>query len=391
MRAHYATTTPFYRHVLDALVNHYEDVAIQRRFQLDERSLERLRPLLPDRALSVLARRAQEPVRVNDVYTFRRWSFEPALWTRLGRRMPLWEYRSMIRSTARQVAQRSTSADVLQFTDGIGFMAMRRDGSRFNLMERRHVHHDVLAAPMETWRGFPTLAAREPIADVLDEEYERADMIVVYSDAARQTFLDRGFSEAKVRTVHRGASALPLVSGVSRDRKLAIYVGRGDADKGLDLAVGAIEAMNGRAKLKIAGPLTRPVLDWLGDFPNSEYVGLLNREQLSRLHAEATLLLMPSIESFGLAMTDAASAGVRIVCSDTAGIGPEMGAAYSTVVSDRDVTSWAQAVEAAFEEETDAVRSERIANQSIAERYSWRKSSEAMDQIHAEIGASLRR
>ena len=57
--AHYATTTPFYRHVIDALLRSYERVSMQRRFQLDEATYTRMRPFLPGRVRYELQRRIQ--------------------------------------------------------------------------------------------------------------------------------------------------------------------------------------------------------------------------------------------------------------------------------------------------------------------------------------------
>lgn len=389
-RAHYATTTPFYRHVVAALNRNYESVDLQRRFQLDERTYRRLSTVAPKQIREVMERRVQPEVDADRVYTFHRSSFEPALYGRMGRPMSAQRFRSLIASTAKEVRNRSRRADVLQFTDGIGYLALRDKSRALTVMERRHVHHSVLMQPLTTWQGFPVRAKTERVADILDEEYATADVIVVYSDAARATFLKRGFDPGRVFTVHRAASTLPRVPGGLRDPRLAIYVGRGDADKGLDVAVGAVERLNGEAKLAVAGPMSKEVLNWLGKYRTVEYLGILNRTELARLYSRASLLLAPSIESFGLALTDAASVGVRVLCADTAGIGPELGPQFSSVIEGRDVEEWAENVSTELQLESDELRSERFASQAIQNRFSWINSEAAMDRLHRELKEAFR-
>ncbi|WOF22258.1 glycosyltransferase [Microbacterium betulae] len=389
MRAHYATNVFHYAYVVDALRRLYDEVSLSRRYEISHRTFARLAPWLPSSARQLVRRRVAPGDGADRRSVLWEASFVPAVRGRLGIPLSDREVVALTGRSAESARRAAVGAAAFQFIEGLGHRALRREEFDVSVMERRSLHHGAFESTVEAWGGFPLQTYVDPLRDVLEEEYAGADAIVVYSDAARQSFLQRGHAPERVWTVPLPIVGPPPAPGseIARDPSLAIYVGRGHIDRGLDVAVGTVERLGSPYRLAVAGPMSRDVLEWMRGHDRVDYLGVLGVEDLGRLYARASILLVPSVESFGLALLDAAALGVRVLCRETSGVGPSLGEPFARVVTGRDIAAWAHAAAEEFADESEERRaSRRDEARTLVTRFTPAVSSEALTRVYRAIG-----
>lgn len=351
---HYATNVYHYDEALAAMRGNFDHVTLQRRFEPDRRTLEALErvpgtALLRDR----MARRLREAPLADRLAGLGPAQFSIPLLGLIGRPAPGSLIRHVNHQSAKAVARELRSTRVFQFVEGLGHVALEDKSPRFELsvMERRNLHHEVFEAPISTFLGFPHAVRPDPLRSYLTEEYEQADRIVVYSEVAAASFEARGFDRSRLvvapLAVHANFSGQPrTIRPVQPSDTPAplLYVGRGDAYKGLDLAVATVRELGAPFTLRVAGPAPREVVEWMKQFPQVEYLGVVSRDRLSSLYTNSSALLAPSVESFGLALIDAAAHGLHVVCRETTGASEFLLPQQFTRVRGRDLADWTKAV-----------------------------------------------
>ncbi|WP_374757284.1 glycosyltransferase [Leifsonia sp. AK011] len=283
---------------------------------------------------------------------------------------------------ARRVARISPRADVFHFIEGLGYRSLRQTDFALSICERRNFHHAVYESPLEPNLDFPENAVPDPIGAILEEEYSRADRILVYSEVARESFLSRGFDPLKVSVAPIGLGSQLPQTARRRDPHLFLYVGRGNIFKGIDVAVAAITSLGQPYRLVVAGPASAEVQRWLRQFPNVAYRGILGREALRELYSTASALLSPSVESFGLAAWEGIGHGLRLIASDTMGATEYIPAHLRTVLVGRDVQAWCEAVLANDSSIDDETR--RRDGLAAVNAMSWERASSALDSIYTD-------
>ncbi|MBZ5734894.1 glycosyltransferase [Nocardioides sp. TRM66260-LWL] len=400
LRGLYATNVFHYRHVLEAMGALCDDVALVRRFEVTPAQLRRARAL-PPRARALLERRVVEQPAGVDVHGLGAAQFLLPLSARTGRLDPARTYRRSVLAQSRRVARvvRGTRPDLFQFAECLGVETLRSGFDGVAVCERRHLHHAALEGDPGAVGDFPHVDKPDPVADVLAEEYERAHLIVVYSDVARRSFLERGFAPERVVVTPLGVPTPPPLPPAdrrpARERHRIAYVGRTDAYKGIDLAVAAVERLGAPFHLHVAGPSSPRVLDWLATKPFVTHHGILGREALTELYLRSSVLLAPSIESFGYAPMEGAALGAHLVCADTTGAAEFLPADAcvlgSTAGDGRDPAAWAALVEAASVVDPDA-EVERVARvRGALEALAWdRVAAPAADALRTAIDLSRR-
>lgn len=164
---------------------------------------------------------------------------------------------------------------------------------------------------------------------VEEEEYRRADALLVPSEYARQTFLDRGHRPDRLLLHRYGCDpsrfhppARPPGADATRGLT-AVFVGRGEPRKGLHLALRAWRdsGAHRRGRLIVAGALVPGFAERLGDLldqPGVELRGFV--DDVPAVMREADVLLFPSLEEGTALVTyEAQAAGLVPVVSDAAG------------------------------------------------------------------------
>ena len=106
-------------------------------------------------------------------------------------------------------------------------------------------------------------------------------------------------------------------------RQGLLFVGRGSADKNLDLAV-AISVELGET-LFVAGTMSESIANWLKKFDNVVVLGELDSSAVLRLMLRTEVLLALGVETFGFAIVEAATSGMKVVTTRFAGASSLLG------------------------------------------------------------------
>lgn len=296
--------------------------------------------------------------------------------------------RAVTHALAKRVSRAAarTSPDVLQFVEGLGYLSVLEGTHRRAVMERRNLHHSVFEAEIEPLLGFPASVTPDPIRDELEIEYSAADRIIVYSAVARRSFLERGYSPDKVFAVPLAIPPLPVVRRADVDSKMIAYIGRLDVYKGVDVAVAAVKELGAGYRLQVAGPGTPEAIRWLRSFEHVDYVGVVDRPGVSRILERAAAVVSPSVESFGLAVAEAAVNGVPVVIRETTGIGDYLPASLRNVVVGREVTDWADALTRVLQDRTREVANDVTA---LTEALTWQRSEREQRSVIRTLTAGM--
>ena len=156
---------------------------------------------------------------------------------------------------------------------------------------------------------------------ILREKIEDIDLIVTYSSIAKDSFIYAGFDPKKIAVVPLDTDMIPdseTKIGIAEKKNRLMYVGRDAPDKGLDIAVFA--ARQTHQDIIVVGSYSREVENWLKSFNFVHYKGVLSRTELFEVMSETEILIIPSIESFGLAVLEGIHAGMKIVVSPFVGV-----------------------------------------------------------------------
>jgi glycosyltransferase involved in cell wall biosynthesis len=375
--AFYGTDVFHYSHVIRAMATVSASVSMMGRFEISPETARTISRLpAPAKAKSLLARRSAQRSPVSGSrFGLGAHQFVFPLLGQIGVKAPPSSHRSVIHSYAKRAARFSRDAELFQFIEGLGHVALERKEFRTTICERRHLHHQVLENDPGIVGDFPFLPRVDPIGEFLEFEYDASDFIFVYSEIAKESFLARGFSASKVLVAPLGVpDPLPLVSR-ERDPYLLAFVGRADAHKGIDVAVAAVEQLGGKYRLEVAGPSTPEVRNWLGTKPRVIYRGILGRNELRNLYSSAAAVIAPSVESFGYAPVEATAHGALLICADTTGAAEFLPESVRAVVVGRDPSIWASHI---HRELTSAANSEqeriRASREAINEM-SWESAS----------------
>jgi glycosyltransferase involved in cell wall biosynthesis len=231
----------------------------------------------------------------------------------------------------REVSTRLTAATTFHGVSGRAgrsFKRARQLGYERLLLESAssHVEHVMrqhrLASTMcgkgESWLN------RAQVRKTL-REYETADYIYVLSEYSRQTFLEAGFPEARLRRrvlkVERRFA--PPLKSVRSAGFTVIYVGRLQVSKGLTVLLDAFRQIHDKdAELILVGGVgTREMENYLKMRMSADKrIKLRPGDPLPSLH-RADVLVHPSFEDgLGLAPLEALASGVPVIVTEDTGM-----------------------------------------------------------------------
>jgi glycosyltransferase involved in cell wall biosynthesis len=142
--------------------------------------------------------------------------------------------------------------------------------------------------------------------------------LITYSRVSEESFRESGFTTGDFRI-----APLPVVIDTEKEShhrasKSLLWVGRGYPSKGLDIAVKLSCDLG--LNLTVVGALGTELVEWLRKFPNVHYKGRKSRIELNRIMQQHEILLVPSIESYGLVVLEGLHNGMKIVTSPFVGI-----------------------------------------------------------------------
>ncbi len=173
-----------------------------------------------------------------------------------------------------------------------------------------------------------------------EQEYARADLIVVPSRYAQQTFVERGVPADRLRIVPLLASSASFrapadVVEARRQRVQqggalrVLFVGALSYQKGLHDLLQVMEMLPPtRFHFRLVGQLTAECAPSAGRLARrAELIGKVPQAQLPQHYAWADLLVLPSIQDgFAVVLSQAVAAGVPFIASTHSG-GPDLVAA----------------------------------------------------------------
>ncbi|HEY0856526.1 MAG TPA: glycosyltransferase family 1 protein [Albitalea sp.] len=167
------------------------------------------------------------------------------------------------------------------------------------------------------------------VQDVLRRFHNHADLSLVPTEAVRRQLGGAGFQRLEV--VGRGVDT-DLFDPARRspqlrkqwgagDGPVLLYVGRLAAEKNVELALCAFEAVRLRtpsaAMVVVGDGPQRHRLE--AEFPAAHFVGVQRGEELARHYASADLFLFPSLsDTFGNVTLEALASGLPVVAYNTA-------------------------------------------------------------------------
>lgn len=200
---------------------------------------------------------------------------------------------------------------------------------------------------------FHTLARTKAEAGILDDPEERpqveaevvrcADVLVVSTPDERAELIERDAPADRVEVIAPGVdhslfspgdpAAARARLGLPADRPVVLFVGRIQALKGVDLALGCLGALRDRSAelVVVGGPsgsdgpaeLTRleALAAELGITDRVRWVPPVRHDRLADWYRAADVCLVPSrTESFGLVALEAAACGTPVVAANVGGL-----------------------------------------------------------------------
>ncbi|HEY5317645.1 MAG TPA: glycosyltransferase family 4 protein [Solirubrobacteraceae bacterium] len=182
-----------------------------------------------------------------------------------------------------------------------------------------------------------------------------ADQLVTVSDATLGQLVELGVPAGQIVSLPNFVPASAFADRSRADQgRHALVAGRLVPEKGFDTAVLACRAAEVPLVVAGEGP-DEPRLRRLAEGADVRFTGLLARDELARIRADAALVLAPSRsdDACPYAVVEALAAGVPVIASDRGGL-PELAGAAGTQRAE-DVAAWTHAVARAWSDPADRV------------------------------------
>ena len=166
----------------------------------------------------------------------------------------------------------------------------------------------------------------KPFVEKCLEEYEEADYILVPSDYAKRSFLERGFDEKRIVKIPFGVDHKKFVNRkstiVNRNKFVVLYVGEVRSGKGVQYLLEAWERLNLReAELWLAGDVKRDIKKVLSKYRHHKDIKHLGFvRNIPELMGRANVFAFPSLdEGSALVNYEAMAAGLPVITTPNAG------------------------------------------------------------------------
>lgn len=232
----------------------------------------------------------------------------------------------------RYVAGRISKANVFQGVTGQcleSLKAARERGCR-TFLDVLTTHVDDFGAQQDReclrFQVRPSINARQ--RETIRLEYERADLIRVMSERARQTFLERGFSNKQVVVIPPPVNLDEFPEARFAESKFRVsFVGLIEPWKGFHYLIDAFNSLNlPDSELVLwGGPGTRSVSRYLQEqmVRNPAIVVKaveIRRHGYAEVYGKSSVLVHPSLaDGFGYVVAEAMASGVPVIVTSSTG------------------------------------------------------------------------
>ena len=233
--------------------------------------------------------------------------------------------------------------DVIHCLSGVAEESLRacRGWSRGTLARlSSHIQTQLTLLEEEERRaGQPLEKPSSWIVEREEREYQLADLVVVPSTFARETFLNRGVAAERVAVVPLATRAHGFTASAdaiaARRRRLmdggrlrVLYVGMLSFRKGMFDMLEVLRALSGRMEFRMVGPVLRECRGFAREAGVLARVeGAVAEADLPAIYAWGDIFLLPTIEDgFAVVLSQAQAAGLPIITTTNSG-GPDILAA----------------------------------------------------------------
>lgn len=155
------------------------------------------------------------------------------------------------------------------------------------------------------------------------QEYQEADYIAVPSTFARQTFLNKNFSEDKLINMPWGVDTSTFRPIPKRDNVFRIISVGMRIIKGIHYLLRAVDelGLKGLELWLIGGSIDDGLKPFLKKYSKKfRYLGAIPQRQLYKYYSQGSLFVLFSLEDgFGMSLLEAMSCGLPVICSDSVG------------------------------------------------------------------------
>jgi glycosyltransferase involved in cell wall biosynthesis len=276
------------------------------------------------------------------------------------------------------------AADVVHVMGGPGGVIIPR---RLDVPVVYTAHHTYRQA-------FSRRSPRRLLSPVEARAYRLAAMVLAVSPSTADAVLRLGVSPRRVEVLAPGIEAERFDrTGVARDPRRLLYVGRLEAEKRPLDAVGVMAELarlypGVRGTVIGHGRLDDAVRTAAAAAPQGAVAvrGSVSEEDLARAYAEAAVLLVPSCyEGLGLVALEAMAAGVAVVAYDVSGLRDAVGG-HGHLVGAGDRQAMARACAALI---TDPARRASLAARAAAavrQAHSWCMVAARVEEVYRAVG-----
>jgi len=230
------------------------------------------------------------------------------------------------RRLAAHLAKQKIPPDVLLSWSSFALESFRLKGPNKKILMRdsSHISEQLSLLRDECRKWSVPFQVPRGIEDRELEEYQLADKVLVLSDFARRSFLNRGFSPERLQLLRLGVDASrfePALDWKLGNPLRVIYFGSISTRKGIPYLLEATSPFSPRElQLTLIGPIEPALRPVLARYSHANYLPSLPHERLAPCIRQADIFVMPTIEDgFGLTVPQAMASGLVPIVTDHCG------------------------------------------------------------------------
>jgi glycosyltransferase involved in cell wall biosynthesis len=194
-----------------------------------------------------------------------------------------------------------------------------------------HISHqsEILKDELSLWnvKPLPGNSVDQRSVFIEEKEYDLADYVVVPSEFARRSFLEKGYPKNKVVKISLGADLTRFrkVSGPDPGTFTVLFVGQVNLRKGFLHLLEAFNALKIKKKrLIVIGELCKEVEETIKikkiDISQVEFINHVDNSDLYKFYNKSNVFVLPSIEDgFGVVMSEAMACGCPVIATENTG------------------------------------------------------------------------
>lgn len=273
-----------------------------------------------------------------------------------------------------------------------------KDKKCITVLERGSTHieyqNEILKKEYEYLKLKPKLIS-EKIIEKEKKEYDLADYIMVPTQYAKKTFIDKGFSENKIIKNHYGVNLEEFSydrSGKENNSKFrVIYTGTISVRKGVLYLLDAfyeLELKN--SELLLIGEIDREISHLLKKYKNCKNIifkGSMIQGNLKKFYNTSNVFVLNSIEDgFGMVILQAMACGLPVITTTNTG-GSEVieDEIDGYIIPVRDKETLKKKILFFYDNPQRCVEMGRIAKEKVTKKFSWTSYGKRQIDLYSSL------